>query len=374
MTRTPTIPNLSPRTGRFVLLLLLVALFACVPCLSAQAALLLEEPYGAFGHLNPTGHAALYLEHVCADDPTHLRLCHPDEPGIVLSGGKDMAGYDWVAIPLIPYLYAVERPDQVPLRADALTVSALRDRYREAHLGELGDMLHPGGFFHGGWKELTGASYNRRIYAFRFNTTRQQDARLIAALNAGSNQSHFSLLFNNCADFDRFVLNNYFPGQFRRAVFPDLWMTTPKYVTHRLLLLSKKHPEMCLEILEIPQIPGSRSNSHLNHGIAESLLKSGYVLPIVVLNPYVAGGLLADYLVEGRYHIVPRHPILLDSENLAPLTDQSLTDSALTPSTIATDNPVDSSNGMNGAANSEDTGSEPLLPKPVAIESGTNHE
>src|ERR1700744_2968192 len=30
----------------------------------AQAALLLEQPYGVFGALNPTGHAALYLEHV----------------------------------------------------------------------------------------------------------------------------------------------------------------------------------------------------------------------------------------------------------------------------------------------------------------------
>ena len=373
MSRTSTIPYLSSRKA-WLALLLFLALFAAAPCLSAQAALLLEEPYGAFGQLNPTGHAALYLEHVCADGPTHLRLCRPDESGIVLSRYKDMAGFDWLAIPLIPYLYAVERPDQVPLRADALTVNALRDRYREAHLGQLGDQLRPGGFFHGGWKELSGAAYNRRIYAFRFNTTRQQDARLIAALNDRSNQSHFSLLFNNCADFDRFVLNNYFPGQFRRAIFPDLWMTTPKYVTHRLLRIARQRPEIDLQVFEIPQVPGSRANSHANHGIAESLLKSGYVVPIVVLNPYFAGTLLADYLVGGRYRIIPPNPIRLDAEDLAPLMDPTLPVPALTPSTIATDNPVESSNGSNGAANPDPPGAEPLLPKPVAVESGTNHE
>jgi len=57
-------------------------LFAVVPHLRAQAALLLEQPYGVFGTLNPTGHAAIYLQRVCADSPTHLRECDPGETGI----------------------------------------------------------------------------------------------------------------------------------------------------------------------------------------------------------------------------------------------------------------------------------------------------
>lgn len=39
-----------------------------------DAALLLEEPFGQFGDMNPTGHAAIYLNHVCAASPTELRL------------------------------------------------------------------------------------------------------------------------------------------------------------------------------------------------------------------------------------------------------------------------------------------------------------
>ena len=39
----------------------------------AQAALLMEEPYGFFGTVNPTGHTAIYFEHVCAETPVKLR-------------------------------------------------------------------------------------------------------------------------------------------------------------------------------------------------------------------------------------------------------------------------------------------------------------
>src|SRR5580658_1669869 len=91
----------------------LFLLLLSAPHLFAQAALLLEQPFGVFGALNPTGHAALYLERVCADSPIHLRPCEPGEYGVVISPYKAMGGYVWGAIPLIPYLYAVDDPAQV---------------------------------------------------------------------------------------------------------------------------------------------------------------------------------------------------------------------------------------------------------------------
>ena len=66
----------------------------------AEAALFLEEPFGAFGHMNPTGHAAVYLSRVCAESPTVLRACEPGETGVVISRYRRVGGYDWVAIPL----------------------------------------------------------------------------------------------------------------------------------------------------------------------------------------------------------------------------------------------------------------------------------
>jgi hypothetical protein len=303
-----------PRAMSLALVLL------AAPSLFAQAALLMEQPYGVFGTLNPTGHAAVYLEHVCADSPVHVTLCNPGETGIVISRYKGLAGYDWMAIPLIPYLYAVDNPASVPAKVDQETVNRLRDHYREAHLTELGVNLPPGNFFNGGWTELVGTAYDRRTYAFRFATTPEQDRELIARLNDRPNKSHFNILFNNCADFDRFILNNYFPHKFGRTIFPDAGITTPKRIAYTLVKYGKRHPETQFTILEIPQVPGYRHESRAIHGVDESLILNGYVIPIVILNPYVAGGLLADYLVRGRYNLIPKNPATVDAEHLEALT------------------------------------------------------
>jgi len=90
----------------------------------------LEEPFGLFGHMNPTGHAAVYLSRVCAASPTVLRPCEPGESGVVISRYHRVGGYDWIAIPLIPYLYAVDEPQQAPLYVNAEMVAALRDHCR----------------------------------------------------------------------------------------------------------------------------------------------------------------------------------------------------------------------------------------------------
>ncbi len=306
---------------------------------SAQAALLLEQPYGFFGTINPTGHAAVYLENVCADSPVHLRMCGPHESGVVVSRYKGMAGYDWMAVPLVPYLYAVDDPSLVPASADADTVFRMRNDYREKHLEDLGRALPEGGFFSGGWTELSGAAYDRQMFAFRFATTRSQDEALVAKLNARDNKSHFNMLFNNCSDFDRLILNNYFPTKFGRSLFPDAGITTPKHITYTLKKYGAKHPEAELAIYAIPQIPGSRRKSRAIHGVAESLVMNGYVIPILLVNPYIAGGLVADYLVRGRYSLVPKHPVLLGPDNLAPLVGSSTqVAEALTPAPAAPEN------------------------------------
>ncbi len=280
----------------------------------------MEEPYGFFGTLNPTGHTAIYLERVCAETPVKLRRCQPDELGAVIARYQGINGYDWVAIPLIPYLYSVEDASQVPVHVDREMVKRLRNRYREAHLEDLGAHLSNGSFLHGGWTQLVGVAYERRIYAFRFQTTPDQDDALIERMNAGPNQSHFNLLFNNCADFARAVLDTWYPGSFRRSIFPDAGMTTPKQISHKLVKFARKNLELQLAVFEIPQVPGYRRQSHHNKSISESLITTGYAVPIVLLNPYVAGGLFVDYLVRGHFHLIPSDPQVLSPANLSALT------------------------------------------------------
>jgi hypothetical protein len=311
---------ISIRRIHFLFAALLLVMVSCCAQVDAQAALLMEEPYGFFGALNPTGHNAIYFQRICAATPVKLRRCEPGELGVVIARYEGIDGYDWVAIPLIPYLYSVETSDQVPAHVDHDTVVRLRSLYHEQHLLNLGENLPPGNLIRDGWTQLVGAAYERRIYAFRFETTPEQDDALIAKLNSGPNATHFNLLFNNCADFARVILNDYFPRKFRRSIFPDAGMTTPKQIAYKLTRYAHKHPETHLTIFEIPQIPGYRRMSHANKSIDESFVTTVYAIPIVIVNPYLAGGLFVDYLVRGRYHLIPKNPQIVGPENLALLT------------------------------------------------------
>src|ERR1700759_1728505 len=99
---------------------LFVSLFACmaVAFMECQAhasvSILLEEPYGWFSHISPSGHTAIYLDHVCAETPLHLRACHAGEFGVVISRYNGIGNHDWIAVPLTGYLYAVESPKEIP--------------------------------------------------------------------------------------------------------------------------------------------------------------------------------------------------------------------------------------------------------------------
>ena len=317
-----------------VFVLLAIAAFAGPRC-RAQAALLMEEPYGFFGAMNPTGHNAIYFERICAESPVRLRRCQPGEMGAVISRYQGIDGYDWIAIPLIPYLYSVESADDVPAHVNRELVDRLRDRYHEAHLESLGPDLSAGNFIHGGWKQLIGVAYERRIYAFRFDTTEAEDDALIAQLNDSPNHTRFNLLFSNCADFARSILNSYFPGKFHRSFFPDAGMTTPKQIAYKLVHYGRKHPEAQVEVFEIPQVPGYRRLSHANKGIDESFVTTVYAIPITILNPYLTGGLFVDYLIRGRYHLVPRDHEVLGPDNLAALTATPLPTTTFARVTLA---------------------------------------
>ncbi len=269
----------------------------------ASVALLVGEPYGTLGGMSPTGHAAIYLNRVCAETPTRLRICHRGEPGVVVSRYSGIAGYDWIAIPLVPYLYAVDDLSEVPQSVDQADVRALRDAYRHEHLMTLApddnDQKTPGG----GWIELVGASYDRKIHVFEAQTTTEQDERFVALYNDKRNVSHFNFFLNNCADFSKNVLNFYFPHAVHKNYISDVGLTTPKQDARALTKYGKKHPELELTAYVIPQVPGSLKRSTPVKGVVEALVKSKrYVVPLAVLHPEFTGGLVLVYLSNGRFN------------------------------------------------------------------------
>jgi hypothetical protein len=285
---------------------LALALVACTALAQASATLLLEEPYGTLGFFTATGHAAVYLSGVCAQTAIVLRKCAPGETGVVLSRYDGVGGYDWVAVPLIPYLYAVERPEDLPLFADAKMVSFLRDRYRRQYLQDIAPDAKDGQAPGGNWYELVGSSYDRTIYGFEIETTREQDETLIRKLNASPNESHFHLVSRNCADFAKDVLNTYFPRALHRSIVADVGMTTPKQMAKLLTRYSAHHPDLRFSRLVIAQVPGGMPRSTPVHGVVESFLKSKkYIVPSVVVSPIFAGVVAAAYVGTGAGHFEP---------------------------------------------------------------------
>ncbi len=299
----------------------LLCLSAAGDCAHAAVALLMEEPYGAFGAVNPTGHAAVYLNHVCADSPTVLRPCRDGEYGVVISRYHKMDGYDWVAMPLVGYLYAVDDVNQVPAAADRAKVAALQDAYRRAHLMDLAPDNRKGGPPKGEWTELVGESYIRTMHGFQVDSTPEQDERFIAIFNDRRNVGHFNLLFHNCADFSRVVLDIYMPHAIHRNFIADVGLMTPKQVARSLVAYSQKNPGMNMNAFVIPQVPGTIPRSHAVDGVAESLVRSKkYLIPLTILAPEVTGGVVVAYLTDGRLKLPKGTPVfnIGDEEN----TDQ----------------------------------------------------
>jgi hypothetical protein len=287
---------------------------ACVLCsqslLRAQATLLLEEPYSYDGTFAGTGHAAVYLSRICAASPVRLRRCYPGEMGAVISRYHGVAGRDWIAIPLIPYLYAVEKPADIPLVADPKTVAFLRHEYLP-HFKQIADPVAPDGQPTGPWYELVGSTYDRTLYGFQIATTQAQDDALIRKLNSSSNVESYSLLRRNCADFTKDIINFYYPKATHRSIVADLGVTTPKQVAKTLVHYSKHHPEMGLTTFIIPQIPGTKRSKPV-HGILESVLYSKkYMAVLFFLHPLAIGGVETAYVAN--WHFDPgRNALMFD--------------------------------------------------------------
>ena len=284
----------------------IVGLLLATSIAHANVALLLEEPYGHFGGMNPTGHAAIYLSGVCAGSLTHLRPCHAGEQGVVISRYHRVGGLDWIAIPLIPYLYAVDRAEDVPPDATPEVVAALRDDYRRKYLEAVAPDEPDGSAPTGDWTQLAGESYDRTIFAFEVKTTASQDARFVRTFNARRNTADFNLLFHNCADFARQAIDFYYPRAVHRSLIADVGIMTPKRAAECLVHYARKHPGVDLAGFVIPQVPGTLPRSSPVRGVLESLLKSKrYIVPLAplaILHPYFGGSLAFAWVEDGHFN------------------------------------------------------------------------
>lgn len=345
-----------------------------------SATLLLEEPYGKLGFFTATGHAAVYLSGVCAETPLQLRPCAPGELGAVISRYDGVGGYDWVAIPLIPYLYAVDRSDEVPLFVDSKMVAFLRDQYRRKHLEMVVPDRADGGTPAGNWYELVGSAYDRTVYAFEIETSPERDLDFIQAYNLRSNASHFHTTYRNCADFAKDVINFYYPKALHRSAVADVGITTPKQMAKTIIKYSRRHPGLQFSRYVIPQIPGSAPRSTPVHGVVESFLKSKkYIVPSAVVSPIFAGCVVAVYVGTGAGRFDPGRQALVynaDRELQSPIGPEDRRAYQLQLSHLTADSALESNTAhaekwsrlLRNASPDLDAQGRPVLRIPVAGE------
>lgn len=299
-----------------------------LPEANAGVTVLLEEPYSYDGGFGGVGHAAVYLSRVCAASLYSLRRCDAGEHGVVISRYNRIGGHDWIAIPLLPYLYAVTRPDSIPVYADDKIVASLRGQYRHEYLQEIAADDPSGQTPGGNWAQLVGSSYNRTTFTYELETTTQQDEELMGWLNHRQNRSSYRVVSRNCADFVRDIVNFYYPKAVSRGIVADFGVTTPKRVARSISKYSRRHPDLEFVSRVIPQVPGTLRRSRPVRGMAESVFKSKkYLFPLAFFQPYVAGGFAAAYLVDGRFKTDRKATIFSLDAVEPPLTaDQHLVD------------------------------------------------
>jgi hypothetical protein len=222
------------------------------------------------------------------------------------------------------------------------TVAALREAYRREHLLDLAPDNKHGEPPKGEWTELVGSAYDRTLHGFEVDSSPGQDQRFITIFNDRHNVGHFNLLFHNCADFSRVVLDIYMPHAIHRNFIADIGLMTPKQVARSLVSYGKKNPELNMRAFVIPQVPGSIPRSHPVDGVAESLVKSKkYLIPMVVLTPEVAGGVTVAYLVDGRMKLPKNTPVFeIGDEEMTSPAEQSSRQVLPVPAAAPTSTPT----------------------------------
>lgn len=213
-------------------------------------------------------------------------------------------GLDWLASPVLDFLYATRDPQGIPEYVTPEIAWEMRQAYRRRWMPEIvADGTERDGATWEWW-ESAGVAFNRRLWGYQVATTREQDERFVATMNARPNVHAYRVRVSNCANFAADVVNLYFPGTVGVDKVADFGLMTPKQVARSVEQLGRAHPELGLKVLEVPQLPGSLRRSRPVRGAAEAGLKTKrYLATLLVIQPEVVLGCAVVYLEHGRWQL-----------------------------------------------------------------------
>lgn len=271
----------------------------------ADVSLLVLEAIGIAGEYTGSGHTAIYLSNICADGPIALRMCREGEKGVVITSYPSLVegkNYEWMAVPLTPYLYGVENENEIPLYANGEIRNFLREGYRRNHLSSVVRGNENGIMPKGAWRTMLTATFNRDIYGFNIQTTIEEDEQFLREFNKMPNEGRFNSFTRNCADFSRKILNRYFPGSAKRDVINDFGITTPKALARSFSRHVTKHPERLFHMTRYTQVAGPIWRSFDNRNFTEMAFKSKkYLIPSLIFDPPLVAIFASAYFLTGRF-------------------------------------------------------------------------
>lgn len=273
----------------------------------ADISLLVLEAVGVAGEYTGSGHTAIYLSNICADGPIRLRMCQAGEKGVIITSYPTFvegANYQWMAVPLTPYLYGVEDETDIPLYANGEIRNFLREAFRRNYLSSVVRGNESGAMPKGDWRTMLTAAFNRDVYSFNIQTTMKEDEQFLREFTSLPNEGNFNSFTRNCADFARKLLNRYFPGAAKRDWINDFGVTTPKAVARSFTSYVKKRPERFFYMTRYTQVAGPIWRSFDNRNFTEMAFKSKkYLIPSLIFDPPLVPIFAGAYLLTGRFDL-----------------------------------------------------------------------
>ncbi|MFN2502281.1 MAG: hypothetical protein ABR530_09740 [Pyrinomonadaceae bacterium] len=306
----------------------------------ADVSLVVLESVGVAGEFTGSGHTAVYFSNICADGYDRLRMCEPGEQGAVISAYpkfSDKITQEWIAVPILPFLYGVDDPAKIPIYANGELRDYLRENYRKQHLADAVPAAPGAGIPDGGWRLMLTTAFNRDVYSFNLRTTRDEDERFLREFSKSPWKGKFNAFSRNCADFSRKVMNIYFPGSVYRDVINDFGITTPKALARSLTQYAEARPNRMFHITRYPQVPGPIWRSYDNRNFTEKALTSKkYIVPALVFYPPIFAVFASAYFLTGRYSIHNNYKKYASPEIAQLNLDQRMLKDTRTPRDVRT--------------------------------------
>jgi hypothetical protein len=273
----------------------------------ADIGILLSDPTGdGSSRFTEAGHASVYLSNVCPVSPIKLRLCKPGEQGSVISNyarlGEDKS-YEWNVIPLSIFLYGFDDLSERPLVASLSLKRTLEEQYRRQHLKELCDGPPCSTNLDLNWRDTVATTYVRGVYLFAIHTTIEQDEHFVQYFNNRQNVNHYNGFRNNCADFARRVIAQYFPHATSADYINDFGMTSPKAIARSFTRYGERRPELGLYIIRFAQLPSDRkSTGDARDGTDAMIHQKKWIVPLLLSGQYGLPIVGVTYALTGRFN------------------------------------------------------------------------